>query len=71
MAPSANRLIRGLFLLLMPKRRLTDPPADLQWCIKCRKVLGEHGGWFGAQCMCGVDLSKASGRAHSAGKGSI
>jgi len=35
----------------MPKRRLTDPPSDLQWCVKCRRVLGDHGGWFGAQCM--------------------
>jgi hypothetical protein len=33
----------------MPKRRPTDPPPELQWCIKCRKVLG--GGWFGGQCF--------------------
>ena len=36
----------------MPKRRLTSPPDDLQCCIKCRKVLGDHGGWFGPQHMC-------------------
>lgn len=39
----------------MPKRRLTDPPAELQWCLKCRKVLGDYGGWFGGQCFCGKE----------------
>jgi len=36
----------------MPKRRLTEPPPELQWCIKCRKVLGDYHGWFGGQCFC-------------------
>lgn len=25
---------------------------DLAYCIKCHKVLGDHKGWFGPQCMC-------------------
>jgi hypothetical protein len=42
----------------MPKRRLTDPPDDLQWCVKCRKVLGDYDGWFGGQCFCHVPPPK-------------
>jgi hypothetical protein len=42
----------------MPNRRLTDQPDDLQWCIKCRKVLGDYGGWFGGQCFCHVPPPK-------------
>ena len=37
----------------MPKRRLTPPPDDFQWCIVCRKVIGDHHGWYGGQCFCG------------------
>jgi len=43
----------------MPKRRPTVPPDDLQWCIKCRKVIGDHGGWCGGQCFCDVPPPKA------------
>jgi hypothetical protein len=36
----------------MPKRYLTDPPPELEWCIRCRKVLGDYGGLVGGQCFC-------------------
>jgi hypothetical protein len=32
--------------------RAEAPSSDLQWCIKCRKVLGNHKGWLGPQCFC-------------------
>jgi hypothetical protein len=48
----------------MPK---PPTPPDLKNCEKCGKLIGPHGGWFGAECQCGIDLSKAIGRAHSVG----
>jgi hypothetical protein len=42
-------------------------PADLAWCIRCRKVLGKHKGWFGAGCMCDEPKRKPA-RSHSAGQ---
>ena len=39
-------------------------PPDLTWCIKCRKIVGPHGGWFGAECQRDVKLT-ATGVAHS------
>lgn len=41
-----------------------SPPPDLAYCVACRKLIGPHGGWFGAECQCGVKLT-ATGVAHS------
>ena len=34
----------------MPKPQI---PPDLKHCPDCGKVMGDHKGWFGPQCMCG------------------
>jgi hypothetical protein len=33
----------------MPK---PPKPDDLTWCVRCRKVIGPHKGWFGPECQC-------------------
>jgi hypothetical protein len=43
----------------MPK---PPEPPDLQWCVKCKKVLGQHKGWFGPQCQCDAPPPKPRGR---------
>jgi hypothetical protein len=57
----------------MPERRLTDPPDGLQWCVKCRKVLGDYSGWFGGQCFCGREPAPANALrgAHGAGSSRV
>lgn len=44
----------GLVANCMAKRCIdpSKPPDDLTWCVRCRKVRGAYGGWYGAQCFC-------------------
>lgn len=45
-------------------------PPDLKQCPDCGRILGDHKGWFGPQCMCGkIDHEKAANRAHGVGAG--
>jgi len=48
----------------MPKPATPD---DLTWCIGCRKVIGPHKGWFGAECQCDKAAGNALRGAHGAG----
>lgn len=45
-----NRSPRPIYLGRMIKSPI---PPDLTWCIRCRKLIGPHGGWFGPECQCG------------------
>jgi hypothetical protein len=42
-------------------------PPDLKWCVACRKVIGPHKGWFGAECHCDKPVGNALRGAHGAG----
>jgi len=48
-------------------------PPDLQWCIRCRKVVGtpRRRGWFGAECYCDKPTGDALRGAHGAATGAI
>jgi hypothetical protein len=51
----------------MPKPPM---PPDLKHCPDCGKVMGDHKGWFGPQCMCKLPPGDALKGAHGAGTGS-
>ena len=60
------RFFKKRYSSRMPK---PPQPDDLTWCLRCRKVIGPHKGWFGPECQCGRPIGDALRGAHGTGTG--
>jgi hypothetical protein len=55
---TSSSILESFFAAYLDAMPKPTEPDDLTWCVRCRKVIGPHKGWFGPECQCNAPKPK-------------